>query len=301
MNRRKRTLSLLLCLVASFATTFAQDKLYPNTFPLRQVKLLDGPFKQACDLNVDVLLQYDTDRLLAPFLKEAGLTPKGESFANWIDLDGHVGGHYLSALAIHYAATGNEECKRRMDYMVSELKRCQQAHGNGYVGGVPKGMEAWKEIQKGNVGIVWKYWVPWYNLHKTYAGLRDAWAYGGSEEAKEMFLSLCDWGLGIIAPLTDEQMEQMLGNEFGGMDEVYADAYAMTGDSRYIDAAKRFSHHGFSTAWWQVLTTSTTSMQILRCPRLWVTSVLPSSAVMRITMTRHVSSGTLLLTHARSR
>ena len=87
MNRRKRTLSLLLCLVASFATTFAQDKLYPNTFPLRQVKLLDGPFKQACDLNVDVLLQYDTDRLLAPFLKEAGLTPKGESFANWIDLD----------------------------------------------------------------------------------------------------------------------------------------------------------------------------------------------------------------------
>ena len=232
----------MLCLVASFATTFAQDKLYPNTFPLRQVKLLDGPFKQACDLNVDVLLQYDTDRLLAPFLKEAGLTPKGESFANWIDLDGHVGGHYLSALAIHYAATGNEECKRRMDYMVSELKRCQQAHGNGYVGGVPKGMEAWKEIQKGNVGIVWKYWVPWYNLHKTYAGLRDAWAYGGSEEAKEMFLSLCDWGLGIIAPLTDEQMEQMLGNEFGGMDEVYADAYRMTDDVKYLDAAKRFSH-----------------------------------------------------------
>ncbi|WP_300697801.1 glycoside hydrolase family 127 protein [uncultured Bacteroides sp.] len=242
MNRKKRTLSLLLCLVASLATTFAQDKLYPNTFPLRQVKLLDGPFKQACDLNVDVLLQYDTDRLLAPFLKEAGLTPKGESFANWIDLDGHVGGHYLSALAIHYAATGNEECKRRMDYMVSELKRCQQAHGNGYVGGVPKGMEAWKEIQKGNVGIVWKYWVPWYNLHKTYAGLRDAWAYGGSEEAKEMFLSLCDWGLGIIAPLTDEQMEQMLGNEFGGMDEVYADAYRMTDDVKYLDAAKRFSH-----------------------------------------------------------
>ena len=242
MNKRKRTLSLLLPLVAFLATTSAQDKLYPNTFPLHQVRLLDGPFKRACDLNVDVLLQYDTDRLLAPFLKEAGLTPKGESFPNWIDLDGHVGGHYLSALAIHYAATGNEECKRRMDYMVSELKRCQQAHGNGYVGGVPKGMEAWKEIQKGNVGIVWKYWVPWYNLHKTYAGLRDAWAYGGSEEAKEMFLSLCDWGLGIIAPLTDEQMEQMLGNEFGGMDEVYADAYRMTDDVKYLDAAKRFSH-----------------------------------------------------------
>lgn len=243
MNRRKRTLSVLFCLVTSLAATFAQDKLYPNTFPLHQVRLLDGPFKRACDLNVNVLLQYDTDRLLAPFLKEAGLTPKGESFANWIDLDGHVGGHYLSALAIHYAATGNEECKKRMDYMVAELKRCQQAHGNGYVGGVPKGMEAWKEIRKGNVGIVWKYWVPWYNLHKTYAGLRDAWSYGGNEEARQLFLSLCDWGLGIIAPLTDEQMEQMLDNEFGGMDEVYADAYQMTGDVKYLDAAKRFSHH----------------------------------------------------------
>ncbi|MDO4163856.1 MAG: glycoside hydrolase family 127 protein [Bacteroides sp.] len=244
MNKRKLALAAF-CLVASWmgSTVAAQDKLYPNTFPLGQVELLDGPFKQACDLNVEVLLRYDVDRLLAPYLKEAGLTPKGESFPNWIDLDGHVGGHYLTALAIHYAATGNEECKRRMDYMVSELKRCQQKHGNGYVGGVPRGMEAWKEIQKGNVGIVWKYWVPWYNLHKTYAGLRDAWSYGGNEEARRMFLDFCDWGLTIIAPLTNAQMEQMLDNEFGGMDEVYADAYQMTGDLKYLDAAKRFSHH----------------------------------------------------------
>ena len=130
-----------------------------------------------------------------------------------------------------------------MDYMVSELKRCQEAHGNGYIGGVPDGERLWKEIQQGNVGLIWKYWVPWYNLHKTYAGLRDAWAYGGNEEARQMFLDLCDWGLTVIAPLSDEQMEQMLENEFGGMDEVYADAYEMTGDVKYLDAAKRFSHH----------------------------------------------------------
>lgn len=241
--KKKIILLTALCLVVAFAGTSAQDKLYKNTFPLGQVKLLDGPFKRACDLNVKVLLQYDVDRLLAPFLKEAGLSPKGESFPNWADLDGHVGGHYLSALAIHYAATGNEECKRRMEYMVSELKRCGQAHGNGYLGGVPRGMEAWKEVQKGNVGIVGKYWVPWYNLHKMYAGLRDAWSYGGNEEAKQLFLKFCDWGLTIIAPLDDEQMEQMLGHEFGGMDEVYADAYQMTGDTKYLDAAKRFSHH----------------------------------------------------------
>lgn len=208
---KTRTILLsALCFACVSLGASAQDKLYSNTFPLSQVQLLDGPFKHACDLNVEVLLQYDVDRLLAPFLKEAGLPPKGEVFPNWADLNGHVGGHYLSALAIHYAATGNEACKQRMDYMVSELKRCQQKHGNGYVGGIPNGMKAWKEIQKGNVAIVWKYWVPWYNVHKTYAGLRDAWAYGGNEEARRMFLELCDWGLTVIAPLTDQDRKSVV-------------------------------------------------------------------------------------------
>lgn len=238
----KKTLLALFCLMAT-ASLWAQEKLYPNTFPLGKVQLLDGPFKHACDLNVKTLLAYDTDRLLAPFLKEAGLPLKGELFPNWEGLDGHVGGHYLTALAIHYAATGDQRLKERMDYMLSELKRCQEANGDGYVGGVPNGKMCWDEIKKGNVGIIWKYWVPWYNMHKIYAGLRDAWSYTGNEQARQMFLELCDWGLTVIAPLNNQQMEQMLENEFGGMDEVYADAYQMTGDLKYLDAAKRFSHH----------------------------------------------------------
>lgn len=233
---------LILFTLLAITGVNAQDKLYSNTFPLCDVRLLDGPFKHACTLNTKVLLQYDTDRLLAPYLKEAGFPQKADSFENWIGLDGHVGGHYLTALAIHYAATGDEACKTRMDYMIAELKRCQLQNGDGYVGGVPDGKKIWAEIKKGNVGIVWKVWVPWYNLHKTYAGLRDAWLYGGNEEARKMFLDLCDWGLTVIAPLNDEQMEQMLANEFGGMDEVYADAYQMTKEKKYLDAAKRFSH-----------------------------------------------------------
>ncbi len=95
--------------------THAQDKLYPNEFPLADVKLLDGLFKHARDLNIKVLLEYDVDRLLQPFLKEAGLPEKGEPYKNWAGLDGHAGGHYLSALAMNYAATGNPECKKRME------------------------------------------------------------------------------------------------------------------------------------------------------------------------------------------
>ena len=215
----------------------------PEIFPLSSVRLLDGPFKHACDLNIDVLLQYDVDRLLAPFFKEAGLEPKGESFRNWIDLDGHIGGHYLSAMALHYAATGNETCKERMEYMLAELKKCQDAHGNGYLGGQPGVLDkVYNRIKEGNGKAAADAWAPWYNLHKMYAGLRDAWIYGRNETAKQMFLDLCDWGLGIISPLDDEQMELMLDTEFGGMNEVYADAYQISGDVKYLEAAKRFSH-----------------------------------------------------------
>lgn len=168
----------------------------PESFPLSNVRLLDGPFKHACDLNVDVLLQYDVDRLLTPFLKEAGLKPKAESFPNWIDLDGHIGGHYLSALAIHYAATGNEACKERMEYMIAELSQCQQAHGNGYLGGQPGALDKiYNRIKAGNGKAAADAWAPWYNLHKMYAGLRDAWYYGKNETARDMSASCAIGGL----------------------------------------------------------------------------------------------------------
>lgn len=228
---------------ASVLGAGAQTTLYPNEFALQDVKLLDSPFKHAMDLNVNTLLEYDVDRLLAPFLKEAGLTPKAEGFTNWEGLDGHVGGHYLSALAIHYAATGNERLKERMDYMLAQLALCAAARNDGYIGGVPNGDVLWAEIGKGNVQKIWEWWVPWYNVHKIYAGLRDAYVYTGSKPALNMFLNLCDWGVELTKGLTDEQMEQMLGNEFGGMNEVFVDAYDLTGNDKYLTAAKHFTHH----------------------------------------------------------
>lgn len=248
----KKTLSLLLlCCLVAFNNLYAQDKLYPNTFALGDVKLLDGPFKHACDLNIEVLLKYDVDRFMAPYLREAGLPEKAKTYGNWESqgLDGHVGGHYLSALAIHYAATGNLECRKRMDYMVQEFKAVQLANstkypswGVGYIGGIPKSDALWTAIQKGDVAPIWKYWVPWYNVHKTFSGLRDAWLYGGNVEAKALFLKSCDWTIQITEKLSDAQMESMLGNEHGGMNELFADAYQMTGNKAYLEAGKRFSH-----------------------------------------------------------
>ena len=228
---------------------YAQERLYPNEFSLSDVKLLDGPFKYARDLNITVLLKYDIDRLLQPYLKEAGLPEKGTRYPNWAGLDGHVGGHYLSAMAMNYAATKDAECKRRMEYMIAELKACQEANtknhsgwGVGYVGGVPNSEKIWSDLQKGEFTTFRAAWVPWYNVHKMYAGLRDAWVYTGNEDAKTIFLKFCDWAINITAAFTDAQMQSMLDIEHGGMNETFADAYQMTGDKKYLTAAKRFSH-----------------------------------------------------------
>jgi len=230
--------------------TNAQEALYSNEFPLGDVKITGGPLKRARDLNLEVLLEYDTDRVIAPFRKEAGLPEKAKLYPNWAGLDGHVGGHYLSALAMNYASTGNEECRRRMDYFISELKTCQEANainnpswGNGYIGGVPDSKRIWSTLKEGDFSAYRSAWVPWYNVHKLYAGLRDAWLYAGSEEAKRIFLEFCNWGIDITSKLTDKQMQEMLDTEHGGMNEIFADAYQMTGDEKYIRAARRFSHN----------------------------------------------------------
>ena len=241
----------LTALLSASAT--AQDKLYADEFPLGDVTLLDGPLKHARDLNIETLLKYDCDRMLAPYRKEAGLEPKAKAYPNWDGLDGHVGGHYLTAMAMN-AATGNEECRRRMEYMISELQECADANnknhadwGKGYVGGMPNSANIWSNFKKGDFRVYFGSWAPFYNLHKMFAGLRDAWLYCNNEQAKKLFLGFCDWAIDLSANLSDDQMEQMLGNEHGGMNEVLADAYAITGDKRYLDCAKRFSHRRLLT------------------------------------------------------
>jgi hypothetical protein len=147
------------------------------------------------------------------------------------------------------AATGSEECRQRMDYFISELQACADANaknhpawGKGYVGGVPGSDRVWGNFKKGDFGAYYGSWVPFYNIHKMYAGLRDAWVYCGNEQAKQLFLGFCDWAIDLTAGLTDKQMERVLDTEHGGMNEVLADAYAITGDKKYLDVAKRFSH-----------------------------------------------------------
>jgi DUF1680 family protein len=244
--------AICLSILALFATNAmaapaTAPKQPAEMYPLTSVRLLDGYFKDAAAANRAYLLALEPDRLLAPFLREAGLTPKAKVYGNWESsgLDGHTAGHYLSALS-GMIASGHDadgELNRRLDYMLGELERCQKANGNGYLGGIPKSREFWDKIASGDVKAIWDRWAPWYNVHKTFAGLRDAWQVAGKQKARELLVNLGDWCVQLTSGLSDEQMEQMLAHEFGGMNEVMADIYVITGDEKYLTTAKRFFHH----------------------------------------------------------
>ncbi|MFT3784129.1 MAG: glycoside hydrolase family 127 protein [Nibricoccus sp.] len=237
----------VFCGLGLFAETNASPTRV-ELFELGDVRLLDGPFKQAQDIDLKYILALDVDRLLAPFRTEAGLPARALKYPNWESsgLDGHSAGHYLTALAQMAVVTGDEAVTRRLDYMLSELAECQRANGDGYVGGVPGSRRMWKEIAEGKLKAdafsINGCWVPWYNLHKTFAGLRDAWLTAHKPQARDILVKLGDWCERLVSSLTDEQMQTMMQAEQGGMNEVLADIGAITGDAKYLAAAKRFSH-----------------------------------------------------------
>lgn len=218
-------------------------------FPLSQTRLLDGsPFKHAMDKDAEWLLDLEPDRFLHRFRLNAGLKPKGEIYSGWesMGVSGHTLGHYLSACAMMYAASGDRRFKERVDYIVKELAECQNARKTGYVGGIPDEDRIWNEISKGDI----RYtgfdlnggWVPWYTQHKIWAGLIDAYLYADSEQAKEVVTKLSDWAVKMFGGLSEEKFQQMIACEFGGMNESFAEMYAITGNKTYLDMAEKFYH-----------------------------------------------------------
>ena len=236
-------------LTLGFATTLGFCQRGPiESFPLSSVTLLESPFRQAQQTDLQYILSLDPDRLLAPYLMDAGMEHHAKRYPNWEDtgLDGHIGGHYLSALSLMYAATADKKVEQRLAYMVDQLAQAQKKNGHGYVGGIPDGQAVWQEIRQGNIDAgsfsLNDRWVPLYNIHKTFAGLHDAYRVAGNEQAKEVLVQLTDWFLDLTADLSDEQIQDMLRSEHGGLNEVFAEVADITGEEKYLTLAQRFSH-----------------------------------------------------------
>ncbi len=219
--------------------------------PLSAVRVTGGPLKHAQDLDAEYLLKLEPDRMLAYYRKRAGLEPRAQGYGGWDgdgrNLTGHIAGHYLSAVSLMYAATGDPRFKARADYIVKELKEVQDKNGDGYLSALEGGREKFNELASGNIrsgsfdlnGL----WSPWYTLHKTFAGLRDAYRFTGNRTAQEVEIKFATWAEGILLKLDEAQTQKMLNTEFGGMMEVLADLYADTGDKRWLNLSHHFDHH----------------------------------------------------------
>jgi hypothetical protein len=254
-RHRLPTLTLVAVLLADVAG--AEQRIrsavpdVARPLPLTAVRLTGGPLKQAQDLDAAYLLALEPDRMLAYYRKRAGLPAKAEPYAGWDgdgrNLTGHIAGHYLSAVSLMWEATGDARFKERADYLVKELKEVQDKHGDGYLSALAGGRECFEKVAKGEIRSASfdlnGQWSPWYTLHKTFAGLRDAYRHTGNRTALEVEAKFAAWAEGMLSRLDDAQIQKMLNTEFGGMPEVLADLYADTGDARWLALSRRFEHH----------------------------------------------------------
>ena len=222
--------------------------------PLDVVRLQGGPLKHAQELDARYLLQLEPDRMLAYYRERAGLKRKAEPYDGWDgggrNLTGHIAGHYLSAVSLMWAATGEPRLKERADYIVRELKAVQDKHGDGYLSALEGGREAFARLARGEIrsaafdlnGL----WSPWYTLHKTFAGLRDSYRHTGNRTALAVETKFAAWAERTLSALDDGQIQHMLNTEFGGMNEVLVDLYADTGDERWLRLSYAFEHRAFT-------------------------------------------------------
>jgi len=254
-NSKGRLLIFMMgCLIASFIAlpTWAQvhytsPRIHVQPFHLSSVRLLASPFRKRQRADEQYMMKLNPDRLLAPYFKSAGLKPKAKQYGGWesTQLAGAFGGQYLSGLSLMYAATGDKKLKKRLDYMVNQLNRCQKKNGNGYLGGIPHGKKLWHKVENGDIHAqsfaLDSVWSPWYNLHMMYKGLRDAWRYTGNQQARQMMINFGNWAVGLSNKLTDKQFFRMTWTEYSGMNEMMADLYHMTGKQKYLKLAKRFN------------------------------------------------------------
>ena len=245
--------------------------------PLQDVELLASPFLDNQGRNTAYLLFLDPDRMLRPFRLNYGVYTSAEPCGGWeqptSEVRGHTTGHLLSALALTYANTGNDEALARGRYLVSQLAalqaRARQAGFHpGYLSAFPEVFFDWLEAGQ-------PVWSPYYMIHKYLAGMIDQYQLAGDAQALDVATKLADWVDWRTARLSYAQTQMTLQNEFGGLPEALANLYTITGRERYLAAAQRFYHAqaldplADGTDQLAGLQANVTTPKIIACVRMW--------------------------------
>ncbi len=217
-----------------------------ESFNLKDVRLLDSRFHDNMRRDSAWLASLSADRLLHSFRTTAGVNAGREGgymtvkkLGGWESLDcelrGHTTGHVMSALALMYAATGDQAMKAKGDSIVKGLKIVQEAHGNGYVSAFPEELIN-RNIRGASV------WAPWYTLHKILSGLIDQYLYADNEEALEVADRMGKWAVAKLKDIDQPTRLKMLRNEFGGVNEAFYNLYSVTGNPDFLSVAEFFYH-----------------------------------------------------------
>lgn len=212
-------------------------------FPLASVRLLDGDFKREADINERYLDSLQVDRLLHSFRLASGMTSTATPYGGWEiptgELRGHfAGGHYLSAVAFASAGAGNTVLREKGNQMVAAMTACQKANGNGYLSAYSTDLFA--RLAQGK-----QVWAPFYTYHKIMAGMVDMYVQTGNEDALKVAEGMAGWVSGYFADMGDDQRQRILRIEYGGMNEVLVNLYALTGKERYLALAHKFEQPTF--------------------------------------------------------
>ncbi len=247
--------------------------------PLKNVQLLDSPFRQNQLRNTTYLLFLDAERMLRSFRLNYGEPSQAEPLGGWEKPDsqirGHMTGHLLSGLALTYANTGDTAASIRGRYLVSQLAALQARASEagfhpGYLSAFPE--HYFDILESGN-----SIWSPYYMIHKYLAGMIDQYQLAGDDQALDVARKLADWvdWRTSTKRLPYEQMQMVLQTEFGGLPEALANLYTITGQERYLATAQRFYHaevldplaDGLDIL--PGLQANVTTPKIIACVRMW--------------------------------
>jgi len=224
--------------------------------PIAAVRLRPSIFADALAANRSYLVSLDPERLLHNFYHSAGLEAPKPAYGGWeaMGIAGHSLGHWLSAASILIANTGDFELASKLDHTLAEMARIQSVHGDGYCGGttverngkIVDGKVVFEEVRRGEISShgfdLNGGWVPLYTWHKVHAGLIDAHRLAGNPRAMPVLLGIAGYLADVLEGLDDDQIQRVLAAEYGGLNETYADTYALTDNPRWLRLAQRFYH-----------------------------------------------------------
>ena len=229
-----------------YADMPAQSKGKLEPFPLSSVRLGPGIFKEQEELNSRYLDSLTVDRLLHSFRLTSGITSAATPYGGWEDpaceLRGHFnGGHYLSAVALASAGSGNTDLRNRGNEMVAGLDGCQKKNSQGYLSAYPT--DLFQHLVDGK-----PVWAPFYTYHKIMAGLLDMYTLTGNTDALAIVEGMARWVNSYFEGISTDQRQRMLRVEYGGMNEVLVNLAAVTKKDRYIATAHLFEQPNFLDA-----------------------------------------------------